>query len=68
NEDICSQISGNDESCVRYSIEYHFVPGPNPSYFDILTTKKVIAGAGENSLSTAKFSFVGDKYIPSSAP
>jgi len=62
NDVLCSRALADEESCIHYSIEYHFVPGSNSAYFDILTTEKV--GTGPNvSSSVATFSFVDDKYV-----
>lgn len=67
NDARCARSPAGDESCIRYSVEYHFVPGSNSAYFDIQTTKKTVSGPNANTSSTKAFSFVGDKYVASDA-
>ena len=56
----------NDEDCIHYSVEYRFLPGSNPAYFDISTTKRVRSGPNANTSLTAAYSFAGGKYVSSS--
>jgi hypothetical protein len=64
NDELC-RGSSNPESCTHYIVEYQFVPGSDPTHFDIQATKKISSGPKTNTVSTERFSFVGDRYISS---
>jgi hypothetical protein len=67
NDALCSHAKESDESCIHYSVDYQFIVGSNPVYFDILTTKKVGTGENGKNASSKTFSFAGDKYVPLAA-
>ncbi len=66
NDELCQHAPANDNRCVRYSVEYRFLPASNADYFGLDTTKTTKTQEG-NVTSSEVFSFVGDRYVRSGA-